>query len=313
MENQKDDILLKDRSSRACIGAGYRLFTSNFKKIFRYTWFTAVIYGIVNGIYTSYLVTEYPKLFLAMTTGQLLTSENASRTALMSLVTLFMLLITIWLYSHVSSLLYKHRTEGDITVSARLFQINIDRHAIIRVIAWALFCIVLMAIISALIGGVAYFAISKQSLTLMGFTGLLGVILLLLMIPLCYPAMHYLTTRDTKLFKILCSDYVTGFRHWGMLFTVAFVTVIFSSIILTLTTLPAIILSIANIKAQMGVVMGDPLGMPDYIGKLTLLVFSFAGFIQAYVILSIFFPLYYASGSIETQEQERNEKKDSLY
>jgi hypothetical protein len=313
MENQKDDILLKDRSSRACIGAGYRLFTSNFKKIFRYTWFTAVIYGIVNGIYTSYMVTEYPKMFLAMTTGQLFASENAGHTALMSLVTLLMLLSTIWLYSHMSSLLYQHRTEGVITVSARLFQINIDKHAILRVIAWSLVSIVLMFILSALIGGVAYFAISKQSLTLMGFTGLLGLIILLLMIPLCYPAMHYLTTRDTKLFKILGSDYVTGFRHWGMLFTVAFVTVIFSSIILTLTTLPAVILSIANIKAQMGVVMGDPLGMPDYIGKLTLLVFSLAGFIQAYVILSIFFPAYYASGSIETQEQERHEKKDSLY
>ena len=313
MENKKDDILLKDRSSRACIGAGYRLFTSNFKKIFRYTWFTAVIYGIVNGIYTSFLVTEYPKMFLAMTTGQLLASENAGHTALMSLVTFLMLLAMIWLYSHMSSLLYQHRAEGVITVSARLFQINFDWRAILRVLAWTLVCFVLSLIISALIGGVAYYAISKQSLTLMGLTGLLGLIILLLMVPLYYPAMHYLTTHDTKLFKILGSDYATGFRHWGMLFTVAFVTVIFSSIILTLTTLPAVILSIANIKAQMGMVMGDPLGMPDYIGKLTLLVFSLAGFIQAYVILSIFFPAYYASGSIETQEQERNEKKDSLY
>lgn len=313
MENQKDDILLKDRSSRTCIGAGYRLFTGNFKKIFRYTWFTAVIYGIVNGIYTSYFVTEYPKMLLAMKTGQLLVPENTGHTVLMSLSTLLMLLATVWLYSHMSSLLYQHRTEGVITVSARLFQIHFDWRAILRVLAWALVCFVLSLIISALLGGVAYYAITKQSLTLFGFAGLLGLAVLLLMVPLCYPAMHYLTTRDTKLFKILGSDYVAGLRHWGMLFAVAFVTVILSSVILTLTTLPAIILSIANIKAQTGVIMGDPLGMPDYIGKLTLLVFTLAGFIQAYVILSIFFPAYYAAGSIETQEQERNEKKNSLY
>ena len=313
MENQKDDILLKDRSSRTCIGAGYRLFTGYFKKIFRHTWFAAVIYGIVNGIYTSYMVAEYPKMLLAMTRGQLLVSEDTGHTVLMSLVTLLMVLAMIWLYSHMSALLYQHRTEGIITAPASLFMVNIDRHAISRVIVWVLVCIVLMVIISSISCGVAYFAISKQSLTLMGFACLLGLVILLLMIPLSYPAMHYLTTRDTKLFKILGSDYVTGFRHWGMLFTVALVTVIFSTVILTLTTLPAIILTIANIKAQTGMIMGDPLGMPDYIGKLTLLVFTLAGFIQAYVMLSIFFPAYYASGSIETQEQERNEKKDSLY
>ena len=313
MENQKDDILLKDRSSRACIGAGYRLFTSNFKRIFRHTWLAAVIYGIVNGIYTSFLVTEYPKMFLAMTRGQLLVSENTSHSVLMSLVTLLMVISTIWLCSHISALLYQHRTEGVITAPARLFKININRHAILRVIVWALVCIVLMLVISALVGGVAYFAITKQSLTLMGFAGLLGLAILLMTVPLGYPAMHYLTTRDTNLFKILGSDYVTGLRHWGMLFTVALVTVIFSTIILTLTTLPAVILSIANIKAQAGMIMGDPLGMPEYIGKLTLLVFTVAGFIQAFVMLSIFFPAYYASGSIETQEQERNEKKNSLY
>ena len=313
MENLNDDILMKVRSSRTCIRAGYRLFTGNFKKILRHTWLAAVFFGLFNGIYTSNLVTEYPKMMLAMTTGQLFAPVNTSHAVLISLATLLMAVATIWLYSHMSALLYQHRTEGIITGPASLFKIHIDKQAIVRVIAWALVWIVLTVITSALIGGVMYFAITRQSLTLMGFAGLLGLIILLLMIPLIYPAMHYLTTRDTKLLKILGSDYMTGFRHWGMLFTVVLVTVIFSSVILTLTTLPAIILSIANIKAQTGVIMGDPLGMPDYIGKLTLVVFTLAGFIQAYVMLSIFFPAYYAAGSIETQEQERNEKKNSLY
>lgn len=313
MENQNNDILMKVRSSRACIGAGYRLFTGNFKKIFRHTWLAAIFFGLFNGIYTSYLVTEYPRMILAMKTGQLYVPANTGEAVLMSLATLLMAVATIWLFSHMSALLYQHRTEGIITAPVSFFKIHINRHAIFRVIAWALVWIVLSVIISALIGGVAYFAVTRQSLTLMGFAGLIGFIILLLMVPLGYPAMHYLTTRDTKLFKILGKDYVTGFRHWGMLFTVAFVTVIFSSAILTLTTLPAIILSIANIKAQTGLIMGDPLGMPDYIGKLTLVVFTLAGFIQAYVMLSIFFPAYYAAGSIETQEQERNEKKNPLY
>lgn len=313
MENQNDDILMKVRSSRTCIRAGYRLFTGNFKKIFRQTWLAAIFYGLFNGIYTSNLVTEYPKMMLAMTTGQLSAPTSTGYTVLLLLSTLLLVVATIWLCSHMSALLYQHRKEGIITAPTRLFNIQIDKHTIVRVIVWVLVWVVIAIITSAILGSLAYFAIARKSLTLMGFTGLLGLVILLLMIPLAYPAMHYLTTRDTKLFKILGSDYMTGLRHWGTLFTVALVTVIFSSAILTLTTLPAIILSIANIKAQTGLIMGDPLGMPDYIDKLTLLVFTLAGFIQAYVMLSIFFPAYYTAGSIETQEQERNEKKNSLY
>ena len=46
MEKEKDDILLKVRSSRGCISAGYRLYTGHFKYIFRYSWVAALIYAL---------------------------------------------------------------------------------------------------------------------------------------------------------------------------------------------------------------------------------------------------------------------------
>ena len=69
--------------------------------------------------------------------------------------------------------------------------------------------------------------------------------------------------------------------------------------------LPAQVLSLANLQAEVGVLNGDPLGMPGYMGWLTAVVFTIAGFFQAYIHLSMLFPTYYMYGSIETQEEER--------
>ena len=313
MENQKDNILMKVRSSRACIAAGYRLYTGNFKKIFRLTWLAAIVYGLFNGIYTSYIASEYPKMFLAMSSGQMFMTDNIIPATVTILMPIVIILSSIWLYSHVFSMLHQHRSEGIITTPIKLLKISINKQSILRTTAWILISILISVIMAAITSGILYYAISIKSTTMMAAAPLAGLIILLLLIPLVHPAMHYLTTRDTKLMGILGTDYSTGMRYWGKIFTVTFITIIFSSIILSITTLPAIILSVANIKAQTGVMMGDPLGMPDYIGKLTLLVFSLAGFIQAYVMLSIFFPAYYVSGSIEKQEQERNEKKNLIY
>lgn len=103
------------------------------------------------------------------------------------------------------------------------------------------------------------------------------------------------------------------FSHFGLVFSVLFIVAVFTLLALLLTTLPAIILAIANSEAQTGVLMGDPLGMPGYMTSLTLVVFTVAGFIQAYILLSALFPTYYIYGSAVTQEKERNEKKNSLY
>jgi hypothetical protein len=40
---------------------------------------------------------------------------------------------------------------------------------------------------------------------------------------------------------------------------------------------------------------------------MSFLVFLLAGFVQCYVVLLLHFPAYYMTGSIEKQEQERQE------
>jgi len=142
----------------------------------------------------------------------------------------------------------------------------------------------------------------RQSLTLVILAFVLMVVAMVFMLPLVYPTMRYLTTTDTRLFSSLGSGYGQGLRHWGYIFSVLFVMALLATIVLMVTTLPAIILLMAHMQSQAGALMGDPLGMPSYMSWLSLLVYTLAAFIQTYVILALFFPAYYMAGSIEQQE-----------
>lgn len=102
------------------------------------------------------------------------------------------------------------------------------------------------------------------------------------------------------------AGFKASMRHFGLLFVVAFVTFIVCASVWLLTSVPAVILGIANIQAQQGVLYGDPLGMPDYMRWLTMGVFTLSSFMQAYIYLAWFFPLHFAFGSIQANEAERN-------
>ena len=79
------------------------------------------------------------------------------------------------------------------------------------------------------------------------------------------------------------------------------------------TSLPAIILSMAGNEANRDFMLGDPYNLPSYIGWLSALVFLLIGFIQAYIMLSFLFPIYYMYGAIEAHEKEKNKfNKEAL-
>lgn len=96
-----------------------------------------------------------------------------------------------------------------------------------------------------------------------------------------------------------------GLRHFWTLAGVVFMTGVITTVLTFFCELPAIIIALANYKAHAGEAMGDPLGMPDYVAVLSVVAFTVAGFIQAYVHLVTVLPLCYAYGSIEMIKQER--------
>ena len=66
-----------------------------------------------------------------------------------------------------------------------------------------------------------------------------------------------------------------------------------------------VIMMAANWQNQIGVLSGDPSGMPDNVRWLTLAVFLIAGFLQAYVWLSVIGPFYLMRGAMIQDENER--------
>jgi len=97
------------------------------------------------------------------------------------------------------------------------------------------------------------------------------------------------------------------FRHLGMLFLVLFVGLLIVFALSMITSLPTTIMMAANWESKIGMLSGDPIGMPSYVKWLSLVAFLIAGFIQAYVWMTLVCPLYLTRVSIVKQEQERKE------
>ena len=310
MEKNNDDILLKSRSAGAAVRAGFRLFTGNFRIILRSTWLVALIFSLAEGIYASQSISLMSTM-MALTSKGSLVDINAlplASSSLLAVSFLLSLFFALLFFSCGFSMLASHREEGSIPY--RRNWLFVDRPMLLRSVASWVFWLIVELVVMCIAGGFVVWGIMNKSLVGVGTGLLVAFVLSLLLLPLIHVHMHYLTTRDTKLFHLLGTDYSQGLRRWGYIFVVLLVTLLIIALVAFITTLPACILIIANMQSQMGMVLGDPMGMPSYISWLTTIVFAAASFIQAYAMLAILFPAYYMSGAIENKE---NEKKNSLY
>ena len=197
MEKDNENILLKSRSSRACIRDGYHFYFSNFKRIFKTTWPIAIVFAVLSAVASAMPVLLAPNLTLA---GGLLAT-----------VSVLLLLIAGWRILRRRQLLEK---------TARI-------------------------------------------------------------------------------------PFKSWLRHTGMILIICIVCFFTISILIMLTSLPMVIMMAANWQNQIGVLSGDPSGMPDNVRWLTLAVFLIAGFLQAYVWLSVIGPFYLMRGAMIQDENER--------
>ena len=133
-----------------------------------------------------------------------------------------------------------------------------------------------------------------------------------LLLPINYVTMKYILTPDQSFWPALWSNYKRGLRYWGSMFLVFFVSILLVVLVSIIVILPAIILTMANMQAQQGLLMGDSLGMPNYILPLTFGTLVLTHFIEFYVVLVVLVHFYYIYGSIETKEMEREQQKQNI-
>ena len=190
MEKDKKEIEIKVRSSQACIREGYQLYSANFRKIFKATWWLAIGFALLQTVASALPVLVSPPLLLPATA-----------------------------------------------------------------------------------------------------LGAIGVIALL------WAANRRI--RKRQLLKPLAPLALSSwFRHGGKVFIVTVVCLVIVAVLTLLTSLPTVILMAANWQSQMGVMCGDPSGMPEQVRWMSLGVFAVAGFIQAYVWLTTIMPFYLMKGSM---------------
>ena len=285
MEKEKDDILLKVRSSRGCISAGYRLFTGHFKHIFRYSWVAALIYALFCSV-SGALMIMMPRLIP---------------------ITAAVLIIVECLFaSYGFSVLKQHQTFGNILRPAKWF--SLDTHIFVRTIKCWLCLFVIYLIASIIIVGIGFAAFKFLSLyTAIGAAALGALVIMCLLLPLTYITMRYILNDGIGFWKQLKIGYGVGMRRWGFIFIVVLAATIVELLLMLVLSLPATILSLANTQSVLGVAMGDPYALPSYMPALAAGTFLIIGFLQAYVMMSVLFPIYYMYGSIDAQEQEKQD------
>ena len=199
METEKKEIEIKLRSSQACIREGYQLYTGNFRKIFRATWWLAIGFAILQAAASALPVLLSPTLLLPA-------------------LALGVVAIIIWLF-------------------------------------------------------VANWRLKKR---------------------------QFISPLRPLTFG-------SWMRHLGKVFIVTIVCITLVAILTLMTSLPTMILMAANWQSKIGMLNGDPAGMPSSVRWLSLGVFLVAGFIQAYVWLTTILPFYLMKGTMGIQDKEKEE------
>ena len=133
---------------------------------------------------------------------------------------------------------------------------------------------------------------------------------LLLVLPLMQPLFCYLNNPGKKYWLNLWPSYKLGMKHWGKWFVVSLITFLVTAIMSCIILLPANILCLANIEANMGMLFDDPLGMPSYSIPMTATVMFIAGVAEGYIRLSI---LYVFQITYESNEISESNEKNIVY
>ena len=197
METEKKEIEMKVRSSQACIRDGYQMYSSNFRKLFRTTWWVAIGFALVQAVISALPALLSPTLLLP-------------------------------------------------------------------------------ALILSAVVVIAWLALTNWQL------------------------------KKRQLLKPLPPLKMSSWmQHLGKVFIVSIACLLIVMVLTMLTSLPMYILMVANLQSQVGIMNGDPTGMPEHIKWLSMAVFTIAGFIQAYVWLTIIPPFYLMKASMGIQDKEK--------
>ena len=325
MEKNQDLTLMKARSYRSVLADGYRLYNENFRKLFKASWILAIVYALCCGAFGTLTAIKVPELTLALmqqlSSIQGFFAETAKTYALTIAGIIGLLLLAIAAMSMASATilnkLKEHKDTG--TISTPPYWLTTSPAMMGRSLKGVFLTILVLIIPMLLFIGMVAIAESVKPQALIGHLTtfivalcIVCIIIVILVQPLMYVLMKYVMEAPCKYWKTLSANFGCGMRHWGSLFLVFFLSMLLVQLIGLVIMLPSHILSYANQQAHMGLLIGDPLGMPSYMSTLTFATFTLCSFIEFYVSQVMLVHNYYIYGSIDTKEQEREQQKQNI-
>ena len=325
MEKEQDLTLMKARSYRSVLADGYRLYNENFRKLFKASWILAIVYALCCGAFGTLTAIKVPELTLALmqqlSSMQGFFAETAKTYALTIAGIIGLLLLAIAAMSMASATilnkLKEHKDTG--TISTPPYWLTTSPAMMGRSLKGVFLTILVLIIPMLLFIGMVAITESVKPQALIGHLTtfivalcIVCIIIVILVQPLMYVLMKYVMEAPCKYWKTLSANFGCGMRHWGSLFLVFFLSMLLVQLIGLVIMLPSHILSYANQQAHMGLLIGDPLGMPSYMSTLTFATFTLCSFIEFYVSQVMLVHNYYIYGSIDTKEQEREQQKQNI-
>ncbi|MBQ9357328.1 MAG: hypothetical protein IJT98_08595 [Prevotella sp.] len=297
---EKELSVHKVRSVQAAISDGYRLYWRNFGRIVRGSWPSALLYALSLGLAMAYYFTTVVPGMMTMAAAPQSTLGSLATWA--GLMAVYALTIALFICSAGFAPLREHAATDAIGRPAKWWgrwPLSLTGRALVLAIWIAIASAIGIAVIGLIIWGLIL-AMGTQSsaapITASITALVLGSVVTLALLPLTITCIDRMMAPRFSLAPPL-KGYGKAARQLGRLIVTSLVVWLVASTASALATLPATILTMADMVATTGAMNGDPVDMPQPLFWFFFASFALGGFLQAYIHLSTLFPFYYLWGS----------------
>lgn len=278
--------LLKHRSITSCIAAAWHTWRDDARTILRSTWLPMVVTALAGALHSLVHLSDATMVHFRET-------QPLFSAVLMGLAALCMVAGMIWLLSRLFNFLNQ---------KGRAYN---KRRSTIGVLGYLVASIVVMAIIVSILAvcGIPFSpthpepqaamlipegVIPSQPFTMMDIPWWVwhiggSIIVFVVLLPLVHHSIRYQMEPDTCYCHHLVKGLKSGVKNWGFLLSTSFVAALVLALVSIIPALPLFLLHIAESRSTVGVIDGDPSGMPPSIPWLYAITSFVVGLIMLYI------------------------------
>lgn len=303
VKNNADyNIVMKQRSTAACIREGFSFIGRHLRALLKSTWTLLLLTAVTMAAYLMVMI-------------QVRAVPEGYEVATRALVILYVAYVaytlsTALLTGRLMTVLKAFRDTG-IVPRLKIAQGWKDTiRMALRSLLFSVWIALLAAPGNQLIGLVAKLLPTPESTVTRWALIIGGIVLMVIavisLLPLFFTYYKYVMDGGSFL-RMLGPTYKKGSHHKAKILVTGILTAILLAVTTSLLLVPMLILVMASTLSAVGVMLGDPSGLPSYFTVLIATTFVVTLFVTLYINMAMGSTGLYLYGSIETQENERNQ------